>query len=191
MVAAGRAASAIGRGWTSRHPTGAGAIAAIRKGPDPDGTDRMAPGLTHCHECHDFGPRSSPLQGDVKHVFLFDPILLFDPSIERSLRLASYCPRGDMKLVLSPIESTPNYRGANVEKKPNIAQAFPSSMGTNTGRVEMYRRWPRDEARLARWIGPAMSTMIQAIPHSGGRLPRRPRMESLKPMSRCAYFLFQ
>ena len=56
-----------------------------------------------------------------------------------------------------------------------MVQAFPSSMGSNTGRVEMYRRWPRDEVKLPRWIEPAMSTMLQAIRNTAGNLPAQPR----------------
>jgi hypothetical protein len=46
------AASVAGRGRPSRHHAGVGRMTAEVKGPDLVGTDRVAPGLTRCHETH-------------------------------------------------------------------------------------------------------------------------------------------
>ena len=64
-------------------------------------------------------------------------------------------------------------------------------MSSNTGRVEMNRRWPRDEMRLPRWTGPAMSTMLQAFGASAGKSPRSNEAALLKPMRCGAYFWLQ
>jgi hypothetical protein len=57
-------------------------------------------------------PRSSPLHGDVKYVFMTDP------SIQRSLRGASYDPLGDIKVFLTPIE--PNSESNACNRGPNL-----------------------------------------------------------------------
>ena len=64
-------------------------------------------------------------------------------------------------------------------------------MSSNTGRVEINRRWPRDEVRLPRWTGPAMSTMIQAIYVTARKSPRSSPAAALKPMRCGAYFWLQ
>ena len=64
-------------------------------------------------------------------------------------------------------------------------------MSSNTGRVEINRRWPRDEVRLPRWTGPAMSTMLQAFRTSAGKSPRSSPAAALKPMRSGAYFWLQ
>src|ERR1700738_4544074 len=86
---------------------------------------------------------------------------------EIASRCAHY-PVGDMKLFLTPIESTSDYCGTILARNRTKLSRSHSSMGSNTGRVEMYRWWPRDEVKLARWIVPAMSTMVQAILDSTG-----------------------
>jgi len=64
-------------------------------------------------------------------------------------------------------------------------------MSSNTGRVEMNRRWPRDEVRLPRWTGPAMSTMIRAIYVTARKSPRSRPAAALKPMRCGTYFWLQ
>jgi hypothetical protein len=57
-------------------------------------------------------PRSSPLRGDVKYVFTTDP------SIQRSLRVASYDPPGEIKVFLTPIEQNSESNACN--RGPNL-----------------------------------------------------------------------
>ena len=87
-----------GRGRTSCHHAG-GRTAA--DGPARGGTDRVAPGVTHCHECHDFGPPKF-----IAAAQRCQTRLLTDPSIQRSLRVATYYLLGDMKLFHTHIESS-------------------------------------------------------------------------------------
>src|SRR6266700_3335598 len=102
------AASAVQRDRTPRHDTRVGAIAVDPEGPDLGGTDRVAPGRTRCHESHDVGPPFIAAHDDAKHVFCRPKYLAF-------LRVAGHYLLGDRKLYLTPIESTPDYCGADLE----------------------------------------------------------------------------
>ena len=85
------------------------------EGPDLIGTNRVAPGLTRCHESHDVGP---PFIAAARrcHVFLIEPSLLSDrtkssaikvfrdPSLQPSLRDAAYDLYGNTQLFLTLAE---------------------------------------------------------------------------------------
>jgi hypothetical protein len=103
-------ASMAGRGRTPRDHMGVGRIAADAIGSDRGGTGRMAPGLTRCHDGHDVGPPQF-----IAAARRCQTCLLTDPSIQRSLRAATYYPLGHVKLILTPVESKPDYLGAKLE----------------------------------------------------------------------------
>ena len=74
---------------------------------------------------------------------------LTDGSIHYLLRTASYDPLGNSKLIFMSTgrapESNASLRGANSRQQLDTTSPFPPKVGSNTGRVEINRRWPRDE----------------------------------------------
>src|ERR1700722_11331411 len=58
LVTAIDARALASRRGPSRRHAGIGRITADLKGADLGGSDRVAPGLTRCHECHDLRPPS-------------------------------------------------------------------------------------------------------------------------------------
>jgi hypothetical protein len=136
--------------------------------------------------------------------------LLIDPSLSRSTQILS---DPSLQLCVMPFTTctakrsyssrlpsrarsgNTYYRGPSLGEQLDTAQAFPSLMSSNTGRVEMNRRWPRDEVKVItpdRACNVCDDVGVPCFrPKNAAEQPRRPEMSLLKSMRLCAYFWFQ